>query len=98
TILPALACSWIATATAWVYLPAHATYLDVPAYGFTTTLVVWALLAGPVVGLLSSGYIRLMGWVSHYRANGRWVLVTLPIAFLVLGLVGIRYPQLFGNG
>jgi CIC family chloride channel protein len=98
TILPALACSWIATATAWLYLPAHATYLDIPAYQFTASLLVWALLAGPVIGLLSSAYIRLIGWVSHHRVNGSRILVTLPLAFLVLGLVGIKYPQLFGNG
>ncbi|MDQ2754516.1 MAG: chloride channel protein, partial [Actinomycetota bacterium] len=30
-ILPALACSMVATVTAWVYLPSHATYLDIPA-------------------------------------------------------------------
>src|SRR6202050_789187 len=45
-VLPALACSWIATATAWLYLPDRPTYLDVPSYRFTTTLLVWALLAG----------------------------------------------------
>src|SRR5580658_8882764 len=48
TILPALACSWIATATAWLYLPEHATYLDIPAFRFTTSLFVWSLLVAPV--------------------------------------------------
>src|SRR6201996_1860892 len=41
-VLPALACSGIATAVAWIYLPDHATYLDIPAYPFTTTLLVWS--------------------------------------------------------
>jgi CIC family chloride channel protein len=98
TILPALACSWIATATAWIYLPNRATYVDIPTYHFTVTLLVWALLVGPVIGLLSSGYIRLIGWVSHHRAAGHRILVTLPVAFLALGLLGIEYPELFGNG
>ena len=31
-VLPALACSGIATVTAWLYLPSRATYLDVPGY------------------------------------------------------------------
>ncbi len=44
-ILPALVCSAIATLTAWIYLPSHATYVDVPAYHFTATLLLWALLA-----------------------------------------------------
>ncbi len=98
TILPAVACSWIATATAWLYLPNRATYVGIPAYHFTMSLLVWAVLVGPVIGLLSSGYIRLIGWVSHHRANGRRILVTFPLALLALGLLGIEYPQLFGNG
>jgi H+/Cl- antiporter ClcA len=98
TILPALACSWVAAATAWIYLPDHATYVDIPAYRFTMSLLVWALLAGPVIGLVSSGYIRLMGWVSHHRVSGARTLLTFPLALLVLGLIGIKYPQLFGNG
>jgi H+/Cl- antiporter ClcA len=97
-ILPALACAWIATATAWFYLPEGATYIDIPTYHFTMTLLVWALLVGPVIGLFSSGYIRLIGWVSHHRASGRRILVTLPLALGALGLIGIEYPQLFGNG
>lgn len=97
-ILPAVACAWIATATAWLYLPEHATYIDIPSYHFTMTLFVWALLVGPVIGLISSGYIRLIGWVSHHRASGGRILVTMPLAFCVLGLIGFEYPQLFGNG
>jgi H+/Cl- antiporter ClcA len=97
-VLPALACSWIATATAWLYLPERATYVDIPAYRFTLTLLVWALLVGPVVGLISSGYIRLIGWVSHHRSAGPKILFTLPIALTALGLIGIEYPQMFGNG
>jgi chloride channel protein, CIC family len=58
----------------------------------------WALLAGPVIGLISSGYIRLIGWVSHHRAAGLKALFAPVIAFGILGVIGIWYPQLFGNG
>jgi H+/Cl- antiporter ClcA len=98
TILPALACSWTATATAWLYLPDHATYVDVPAFGFTASLLVWALLVGPVIGVVASGYVRLIGWVSHHRASGRRLLIAFPIALCTLGLIGTEYPELFGNG
>jgi len=98
TILPALACSWIATATAWVYLPNHATYVDIPSFRFTTSLLVWALLAGPVIGLVASGYVRLIGRVSHHQVSGPSMLIVFPIALTALGLIGIKYPQLFGNG
>ena len=97
-ILPALACSWIATAVSWVYLPTTATYVNVPSYPLRSSLVVFALLAGPVIGLLAVAYIRLIGWASHYRAAGRWLLITPLAAFTILGLVAVAYPQLLGNG
>ena len=97
-MLPAIACSAIATATAWVYLPDRAVYLGIPDYRFTWPVMTWALLAGPVIGLVSAGYIRLIGWVSHHRARGTRALVAPVIAFGILGVIGIWYPQLFGNG
>ncbi|MGH3574966.1 MAG: chloride channel protein, partial [Pseudonocardiaceae bacterium] len=69
-ILPALACSWTATLTAWIYLPAHATYIGVPVYPFVAPELVWAVLAGPVIGVVSVGFIRLIGWVSLHRPTG----------------------------
>ena len=98
TILPALACSAIATMTAWLYLPEHATYVDIPPFRFTPSLLVWALLVGPVIGLITSAYVRLIGWVSHHRASSRTMLVTFPLALTALGLIGFEYPELFGNG
>jgi CIC family chloride channel protein len=97
-ILPALACSWIATATAWVYLPDRATYSGIPDYRFSGPLMAWAVLAGPVIGLIAAGYIRLIGWVSYRRARGTRALYAPVIAFGVLAFIGIWYPQLFGNG
>lgn len=98
TVLPALVCTWIATITAWVYLPRHATYLDIPTYHGAARIFVWAAIVGPVFGLLAAGYIRLIGWVSFHRATGRALLVAPLLALGVLGLVGLAYPQLFGNG
>ncbi len=97
-VLPALACSGIATAVAWIYLPENATYPDIPAYRFSAPLLVWALLAGPVIGVVAAGDIRLIGWVSYYRITGRLALFAPVVAFGVLGLIGFAYPQLFGNG
>jgi H+/Cl- antiporter ClcA len=97
-VLPALACSWIATATAWLYLPDRPTYIDIPNYRFTMTLLVWALVAGPLIGVISSGYIRLIGWVSHHQAGGRFALFAPVVAFGILGVIAFAYPQLLGNG
>jgi H+/Cl- antiporter ClcA len=98
TVVPALACSAIATMMAWVYLPSGATYADIPSYHFSGSLMVWALPAGLVIGLLSVLYVRLIGWVSAHRASGASIFWMMPAAFLVVGVAGIWYPQLFGNG
>ncbi len=97
-ILPALACSGVATCVAWLYLPSHATYLDIPDYAFSGRLLVWALLLGPVVGVLAAGWVRLIGWVSHHRVQGRWAIGAPLVAFAVLAVVALRYPELYGNG
>lgn len=97
-VLPALLCSGIATATAWVYLPRAATYLDLRDYRFTVSLMVWALVVGPLVGLASVGWVRLVAFVSHHRASGRAALAAPLAAFTVVGVIGIPYPQVFGNG
>jgi H+/Cl- antiporter ClcA len=97
-ILPALACSGIATTVAWIYLPIGPTYPNVPAYPVAVSHVVFAAVAGPVIGLVSVAFIRLIGIVSHYQARGRWVLVAPLLAFSALGVIAARYPQLLGNG
>jgi H+/Cl- antiporter ClcA len=97
-VLPALTCSFIATLTAWVYLPSHATYLDIPAYHLSATLLVWAVVVGPLIGLLAVAWIRALGWVSYHRAQGAQLVPAMFIAFAGLGLLGFKYPQLFGNG
>jgi CIC family chloride channel protein len=98
TVLPALATSAIATVTAWIYLPNHPSYVAIPTYHATTTIIVWALIAGPIVGLAASAYIRIIAWVSHHSVTGRKAIVGPVVAFTILGLIGIHYPQLFGNG
>jgi len=97
-VLPALACAVVATALGWVFLGAAPTYTGVPDYPFLPAELVWAVLAGPVIGGLAVGLVRLIGWVSHYRPRGRWTLVAPLGATLVLGIIGIWLPQLFGNG
>jgi H+/Cl- antiporter ClcA len=60
--------------------------------------VFFAVLAGPVIGVISAGYVRMIGWVSHHQLKGRWLLIGPAAAFAVLGVVAIAYPQLLGNG
>jgi H+/Cl- antiporter ClcA len=97
-ILPALACSGIATAVAWIYLPIGPTYPDVPAYPVAVPHVIFAVLAGPLIGLVSVGFIRLIGLASYLQVRGRWVVVAPALAFGVLGAVAAGLPQVLGNG
>jgi CIC family chloride channel protein len=97
-VIPALICAGIATVTAWIYLPVHATYIDVPNFHLTVPLAVFSVLVGPLIGIFSVLYIRLVAWVSHHRAKGRRAIFTPLVAFTVLGFIGIVYPELFGNG
>src|ERR1035437_10265565 len=85
-VFPALATSLIATDA------------DIPKYRFSSSLLVWSLLAGVVIGLLAVFYVRLIGWVSFHRARGAHIFWAMPLAFVVVGVIGLWYPQLFGNG
>ncbi len=97
-VLPALACSGVATLAAFVYLPQEPTYLGIPDFPFHPRLLVWAVLLGPLAGVIAAGYVRIIGWLSHHRVTGAWLLVTPLLAFGVLAAVGLAYPQLYGNG
>ena len=97
-VLPALAATLIATFTGWIYLPSGATYTDVPRYHFSASLMVWSVLAGVVMGLLAVLYVRIIGWSAHHRASGATIFWVMPLVFVVVGVLGIWYPQLFGNG
>ena len=98
TVLPAMAAAMLATLTSWLTLPNHALYDDVANFTVTPSIVAGSLLVGLLVGLFSVVFVRLISWVSHNRAKGAHVLWALPLACGVLGVVGFRYPQLFGNG
>ena len=97
-ILPALACSGIATITAWLYLPTHPSYLNVPDFHLTVPLTVFSVVAGPLIGLVALGYIRLIGWVTHYQLTGWRSIVGMVVTMGLLGVLGFGFPQLFGNG
>jgi H+/Cl- antiporter ClcA len=97
-VLPALACSTVATLVAWIYLPNSSTYASIPIYHASAPLVVWSVPAGLAIGLLTVGYVRLIGVVSAHRPTGRRVAIAPASAFALLGVVALRYPEVLGNG
>ena len=96
-VLPALFSSVVATAVSWIALPDAPTYL-IPAYRSSISSVLWALLAGPIAGVASVGYVRLVTWADRHKPLG-WRRLTAPLLGLaLLGAVSIWFPQLLGNG
>jgi len=96
-VLPALVASVVATAVSWVALPDAPTYI-IPAYSSSLSCVAWALLAGPIAGVVSVGYVRVVTWADRNRPQG-WLRLAAPLLGLgLLGVVSIWLPQLLGNG
>ena len=97
-LLPALVCSVVATVISWVYLPTTVTYPGLPALPLHGSHVGYAVLAGPLIGVIAVALVRLIGWISHHQLRGRLVLVGPLLAFAVLGLCALPFPLLLGNG
>ena len=96
-VLPALVTSLIATGMSWAFLPDAPTYL-IPVYSGSISSTAWALLAGPIAGAVSVGYVRLVALADHHRPKGTWRVTVPVLALTVLGTVSIWFPQLLGNG
>jgi H+/Cl- antiporter ClcA len=96
-VLPAIMVSLIATGVSWLGLPNARTY-DVPRYASTPLVLLFAILAGPIAGVMSVGYVRLIMWADRNKPEG-WRRFAEPlVAMGALGAVSIWYPQLLGNG
>jgi H+/Cl- antiporter ClcA len=96
-ILPALLASATATAVSWLALPNAPTYL-IPAYPTSASVVCFALLAGPVAGLVSVGYVQFVAWADRNKPAGWRRLIAPIIALGAVGTASIAFPELLGNG
>jgi len=96
-VLPALVASLIATSVSWIALPDAPTYV-IPGYEASIPIAVFALLAGPIAGLVSVAYVRAIAWADRNKPKGWRRVIAPPLVLGVLGLVSIQFPQLLGNG
>lgn len=97
TVLPAFVTSFLATAVSWSMLPNEPTY-QLPYLPATGSLLLWALLCGPLMGYGAVWFVRGLHWAKDHSPKG-WAVVALPIVvFLALGLAAVQFPQLLGNG
>ena len=96
-VLPAMVTSLVATGVSWIFLPDAPVY-DIPAYAGSVQAEVWALLAGPIIGLASVLYVRAVALADRRKPTG-WRKVVVPVVVLgALGGASIPFPQLLGNG
>jgi len=96
-VLPALATSCIATAVSWTVLPAGPTY-RLPEVALSISLAVFAVLIGPLAGLVAVGWVWLIRIAHEHRPTGRRLLVAPVPVFTAVGALAVPYPQLLGNG
>lgn len=95
--VPALLSALVATAVAWPVLSDKPTYLVAEAV-FHPNELVFAVLLGPVAGLLGWTFNRL-ATLGRSIAPTQWRLpVVIVAAFAALGALAIAYPALLGNG
>jgi H+/Cl- antiporter ClcA len=59
---------------------------------------VWAAVVGPLAGLASVAWVRLVAGVHRLRPSGKGRLLAPIIVLTALGVLSIAYPELLGNG
>ncbi len=96
-VWPALAVSGIAVLVAHGWDRGEPFY-TVPDLTPTASLVVWALIVGPMIGALGHWFNRLVVRCEHARPTDGWLLVWMPLTFTAIGALSIIVPSILGNG
>jgi chloride channel protein, CIC family len=97
-ILPALLASAAAAGVAWLLVvPDEPTYV-IPAYALSASVIAWSIVAGPIAGLFSVGFVRAIAWADRNKPTGwrRWLAPVVALG--LIGVLSIPFPQLLGNG
>jgi H+/Cl- antiporter ClcA len=95
--IPALLTSVIAATVAWIGLGNDAQY-SVPLFQLSDSLMAWSILIGPLFGFAAYGFSRLAASARSHAPRDWRMLPSCLLAFLLIGIMAIFYPQLLGNG
>lgn len=99
TVTLAFACSALASWVASLVKGTHTFYLIGKADGlFTPDYMVFALIAGLILGTAGALFRRGSQWAEKNKPSGAGILWMMPLAGLLTGVVAIAVPQVMGNG
>src|SRR5438477_2127604 len=75
-------------------------WYEVPKFDFTSlTQLPWFLLLGAVSGVFGAGFMKLLGWSEKLFSKLPLPIYSrLALAGLIVGALGIFYPEAWGNG
>ena len=96
-VLAAVITSFVAVAVSWFFLPNVPTF-NVAQLSINPSLLLWAALAGPILGAASAVYVRFIGWSETGKPKAYMVIVAPVLVFICLGVVSVRFPEILGNG
>ncbi|MFT4212290.1 MAG: chloride channel protein [Microbacterium sp.] len=95
----ALAVSAIATLVARPLVGDHSLYeVTLGSGGVNASLLVAALLIGPLMGLGATSFLTVTKRLAPRRPTGWKLLIVLPAVFAAVGLAGVFFPLILGNG
>ena len=99
TVTLAFACSALASWVASLVKGTHTFYLIGKANGlFTPDYMVFALIAGLMLGVAGALFRRGSQWAEKNKPSGAGILWMMPLAGLLTGVVAIAVPQVMGKG
>lgn len=96
-VLAAVITSFVAVVVSWLILPNVPTF-NVTQLSITPSLLLWAGLAGPILGAASAVYVRFIGWSETGKPESYMVILAPVLVFICLGIVSVRFPEILGNG
>ncbi len=96
-VLAAMMTSFLAVTVSWLMLPNAPTF-EVARLSITPSLMIWAAVAGPVLGAVSALYVRVIGWAESGKPKEYMVVVAPILVFVGLGVASVWFPELLGNG
>ncbi|WP_460775859.1 chloride channel protein [Microbacterium sp. GXF7504] len=64
----------------------------------TPSLWLWAVIAGPMLGLGGAWFTRTTAWAVRHRPTGTRILWVMPLVFAGVGLLAWPLPAVLGDG